>query len=254
MNLSDLIIIYLSCGAPLGVYFFVNNRNRFSPTKLWLKTILIFVLWIPFLFKLVLTKNIFSVRRFNKSFPIMDFDEEISSIVKNIEVILKQSSLDISIYEFREIFERYVGLTIVKDKHIEEALANDDFFKLSNHKNIELAKTCMIRRNRMHLSFHQTKARQDFLKLISSLSKSMVDQKNLREETYGFVKLLNDIEAQIPLTEIFGDFQQTQRDLNVNITEEKQWKTDTHKPLQDNPIPIRLRAMQATVMNLYKKD
>lgn len=254
MSISDLIIVYLALGAPLGVYFHINNRNRFSSTKLWIKTIFIFILWIPFLFKLILSKKYFTQRIYVHSNGKRDIERAIYKITKNIEALLRHTFIDVSIYEFRETFERYVGLTIAKDNHIDEDLANDDFLKLANHENIALGKTCLIRRNRKHLSFHQTKARQDFLKLIKILSKSISDQKKLVQETNEIVKLLNDFEAQSFLYEIFGDFQQTQNDLNVKTAEEKQWITDTHTPLHDNQIPIRLKAMQATAMNLYKKD
>ena len=94
MNLSDLIIIYLALGAPLGVYFNINNRNRFSPTKLWIKTIFIFILWFPFLFKLVLGKKIFTQKIYGQSNGKKDIEKEIYRVIKNIEALLRHTFIE----------------------------------------------------------------------------------------------------------------------------------------------------------------
>jgi hypothetical protein len=37
MNLIDFFIIYLACGAPFGVYYFLQHRGGLDSRLLWLK-------------------------------------------------------------------------------------------------------------------------------------------------------------------------------------------------------------------------
>ncbi|MEO6588731.1 MAG: hypothetical protein ABIP06_05335, partial [Pyrinomonadaceae bacterium] len=59
MNLFDAIIIYLACGAPFGVYYFVNHR--LLNNRVFFKTVLILLCWLPFailLFQRHITKKL----------------------------------------------------------------------------------------------------------------------------------------------------------------------------------------------------
>ena len=53
MNWNDLIIIYLACGAPFAVYYYLQNRNLNEKNYLYLKTLFRFLVWIPDAFRLV---------------------------------------------------------------------------------------------------------------------------------------------------------------------------------------------------------
>src|SRR5688572_11288031 len=116
MNLRDLLIIYLACGAPFGVYYFLQNRNRIETKFLWLKSLLRFVVWIPFAFRMI-ARNSFLTKLYNDSFDKLTETDlktelEIEEIKKSLErMVSAAAALPFSIYEFREAFDRYVGLS-----------------------------------------------------------------------------------------------------------------------------------------------
>ena len=179
MNFFDIFIIYLACGAPFGVYYFLNHRNQQPHT--FIKTILISLFWIPFAFGLLqkyvtkqLPNSIFSKK--------VDFrDEEIQETKKHLEDIFMKNKFDISVFELREIFDRYIGLTesiLNQDDLIE---SNSEFFEIAGNENAALAAKCYERRNRKLLFFHQTLAGQDFLKMISEFILRFPDQCGNRE-------------------------------------------------------------------------
>ncbi len=162
MNQIDLIIIYLACGAPFAVYYFLQNR-RLRYTKLfWIKTTFAFILWLPLAAQLFWNKFSF----FHSQFFLVNKEKSISSLQKQIEAILIESDSQISIYNFREVFERYAGLTKANsDKNNKISDSEKEVFRISENANIELAAICQHRRNRKKLFFHHTLARQDFLRL-----------------------------------------------------------------------------------------
>jgi hypothetical protein len=53
MNLTDFLIIYFACGAPFGVYYFLQNRSDSVSSKLWLNAFFTFAFWIPIAFRLL---------------------------------------------------------------------------------------------------------------------------------------------------------------------------------------------------------
>lgn len=262
MRVTDFIIIYFACGAPFGVYFFTSNKNMPSNRKLWLKSFFVFVFWFPFFLGFIYKKDLFgkflgftkienTVR--NTGFEINE--KKIFSIQKSLEQIIKRSGIDISIYQFRNVFERYAGLTLALNDQIEVTSNNESVFGVAGHSNIELAQICQNRRNRKHLSFHQINALEDFLKVIRQLSFFKVDDFELRKLSIEFVEILGDERAVKRLVEIFDYNQQTQKKESVKRAEEKLWKTAQHEQVHANRLPIRLKAMHAlATMNLRKKD
>ena len=75
-----------------------------------------------------------------------------------------------SILEFREVFERYVGLTaetLVNDGEIASPFGE---IMPDSDENEKLNGICLNRRNRRQLEFHQIRARNDFLTFAAELS------------------------------------------------------------------------------------
>jgi hypothetical protein len=238
MNFNDFLIIYLACGAPFGVYYFFEKRNSLRQNRLWLRAFSVFLFWIPFAL-LILVRNNKKPKPYVKEFAeIQSLDAEpenkIFTIQKEFEKILLKSNLNISIYEFREVAERYIGLTLAKqneEHNTKKEKIESEIFTISSNGNNKISSICFYRRNRNRLSFHQKNARRDFLKVLDQLLSATSDKKSLDNLFYEFAKLLKDEKAQKAHLHLFGNFQQTNQNTNVKYSENEQWKTEIHKPL-----------------------
>jgi hypothetical protein len=257
MNLIDLLIIYLACGAPFGVYYFLNNRTLTDTRLLEFKTSLVFLFWMPFAL-ILLTRNV----KFR--LPVLDFGEthlvdspqekDIAPVQKEMEKILLASNLEISIYEFRETVGRYAGLTLAAQIDAAKISEHErEVFRVSEKNNTELGSICLNRRNRKRLFFHQNEARRDFLYLIGQLFEFNSGEPKLEFLSIKFVRLLKDTEAENNLEKIFAHSKQTQTRLSVKKSEKDLWKPEKHRPSPTQPISPRLQTLNQT-MNLRRKD
>ncbi len=258
MNLIDFIIIYLACGAPFGVYYFLQSRNETESPVIWLKIFLTFFFWIPFAFLLVRqflvsNKNLQSNYYLTPAFEARD-EGNIYLIQKEIEKKFSESRLEFSLFEFRETLERYVGLTLANQETFTKVSEQEkEIFRIAENSNIELAANCLHRRNRKLLAFHQTEARQDFLQLIRKLSGSMTDKKNLENLAIDFVRLLKDKQALNSLEKIFATNLQTDILPSVLHGEKDLWNPQEHKLLRAQPNSTHFQAIRATTA-LRRKD
>ncbi len=139
MNSLDFLIIYLTCGAPLGVFYFLQNRKAQNDNQFWLKTFFTFIFWFPFGLRLLrnhINKKFFAGKRiFSKS---EKKETEIFLFQKQFEEILQKSKLQISIFEFREAIERYVGLTLAKNfENTKTTETEKEIFWIGNAENAE---------------------------------------------------------------------------------------------------------------------
>jgi hypothetical protein len=258
MNLRDLIIIYLACGAPFGVYYFLQNRNLPETKFLWLKSLFRFVCWIPFAIQMVARKSLFTklyTNGFDKNAGSDAKKEvEIDEIKKYFEVIIHEKRFPFSIYEFRETFERYVGLTLEMQNDDQEISTSEkEIFRITNHTDKKLAEICLNRRNRKRLSFHQKFARRDFFEVFQQLTDKSDEPQNLFDRTLKLVKLLNDFEAQKIVDKLFKESLQTQQKSNVNNLEKELWNSEKLKPSPETKISVNMKALTATA-NLSRKD
>ena len=257
MNAIDLLIIYLACGAPFAVYYFSANRTPIVTRWLCFKTSLIFLFWIPFALLLLSRSGNFrlSVLDFAENHSVDSSQEkDIFSVQKEMEKILLTSNLEISIYEFRETVERYVGLTLAVQIDAAKISEHErEVFRISEKNNIELGSICLNRRNRKRLSFHQNQARKDFLFLIGQMLEFHSGETKLEFLSMKFVRLLKDAEAENELEKILANSKQTQTRHNVKKSEKDLWKPERHKPLPAQPISPRLQTLNQT-MNLRRKD
>jgi hypothetical protein len=258
MNLVDFIIIYLACGAPFGVYYFLQSRNKTESPIIWLKIFLTFFFWIPFAFLFVRQflasdENLHSNYYLTSAFEVKD-EGNIYLIQKEIEKKFSESRLDFSLFEFRETLERYVGLTLANQETFTKVSEREkEIFRIAENSNIELAANCLHRRNRKLLAFHQTEARQDFLQIIRKLSGSMTDKKNLESLAIEFVRLLNDKQAQNSLEKIFTANLQPDIPPSVLQREKDLWNPQEHKLLHAQPNSTHFQAMTTTTA-LRRKD
>ncbi len=205
MKISDLVVIYFSAGAPVAVYFYLQNRARSNQKNLWLETVLTLLFWIPsavrFFFKgEFLRGDIFPVRPIEIS-PRTEREDNLYRLQKRFEKIMQTSDWGCSIFEFRETLERYVGLTLASETSARDA--NEEFFSAAQCENPALAARCFERRNRQRLHFHKASARRDFLQTLARLSDAVSDERELAGYAREFVKTLNDREAEKAVAKIF---------------------------------------------------
>jgi hypothetical protein len=252
MNLIDFLIIYLACGAPFGVYFFLQNRKKFSVRKLWLKSFLTVFVWIPYAFNLLhhfTTKKIQTRQKREKAL----LDERLAGIQKLILDLHFESSSKISSFEIREVFERYAGLTMVCNfENNAPSQTEKEIFRISLRQNPELGASCLHRRNRERLLLHQIQARKDFLQIIRELMISVFDTDELRNLVIEFVETIGDFEAQNLVKESLLGTLQNDSNSNVQQLENEVWKSNEHKPLPIKTTPVHLQVLTATATP--KKD
>jgi len=256
MNFFDFLIIYLACGAPVSVYFYFQNRRLYFK-QLWLKTILNLIFWIPLFVQLILKSRIrdkFSKINFKSKINPDAKNNRIQTLKREIENILSACDLEISIYEFREVFERFAGLTTASLNNKTKPYKHErEFFGIAGFKNQELSAECLHRRNQKRLYFHQTEAEKDFLQMIAVIAGSIDKPADLSRSTIEFVKILNNRGAQIALTKIFDAELQTERKNPVIDLEKDLWMPEPRKPQPANQISMRLRAINETA-KLSAKD
>ena len=240
MNWIDFTIIYLACGAPFAVYYFLQNKTVGSSVS-WLLNCLVLLLWLPFAIFL-LTKNrqnFFSFNFFNKSLTTTENGQQIYLYQKQIEKVLLESDLDISIFDFRETAERYAGLTLAAQCEPGKDWGQE-IFRVSGAEQLELGTICLQRRNRKRLAFHQSEARRDFLQIIERLTVSISDAKILEHSTLETVKLLKDATALEALEKMFARNLQTGKLPSVEYSENDLWNPQEHKPLHAKTLSHRL--------------
>lgn len=153
----DLVIIYLACGSPLGVYQITAERAPRSTVD-WARVAAVFIFW-PVFAVLLLTSRIFAP-------PGLDHDR-LDHIRREIEKIAFASFTMTRLFEFRETFNRYSGLAEIGNAKPGKPAANE-LFEAVGHNNKALAARCIARRNRTKLMFHKTRARDEFANLISA--------------------------------------------------------------------------------------
>ncbi len=179
--LINLIIIYFACGSPIGVYRITRTAHLRSPRQA-AAVGAYFILW-PIFAPAILRRSLL-VQELN-------IERAIASLCRAMEKIVFAGNPTISVFEFRDVFARYTGLTMAINR--ETANSPNDLFKIAKHKNPALASTCLNRRNRKRLLCHQTQARKEFFDLISDLSLSRENGKEFAKLSLQLARLLHDI-------------------------------------------------------------
>lgn len=250
MNLVDLLIIYLTWGAPFGVYYFFQNRNYSTSIKLVFQSILVALIWIPYAIRLL---HSFVTKKFrnNEFADNNQTDSIVNEIERKFAEIIHEETSIISIYEFRETFERYLGLAKAAST---EVIENDaELYQITNHENKKLASEILSRRNRSRLNAHHILARRDFLRMIEKIDSTFSAKEKIRTLAFDFVKILNDVEAQKQLHKIFENPTQSDYGFTVNDMESEVWNPNETKQLPTPRKALNFRTISATATTL-KRD
>jgi hypothetical protein len=205
MNSTDIIIIYLAIGLPFGVHFYLKNRFNENSS---LKSLVVTLIWIPYSIKL------FQNRITNKLIN-SEFDVKlgiVSEKQKNLERILLKNNSETSLFEFREIIERYVALSLSLNE-VEESFGENkrELFRISKSPNIELSAICLNRMNQYKLRNHQSNARKDFVNLINKIIVENVGENTILANVVSIANELNDSTLLYSLNEITSKTFQNQK-------------------------------------------
>lgn len=154
MGFFDIFIVYLAFGAPFAVFDYLQRNNL-------LRAFGVFLFWPPTAFRLL-------SRRFRSGSAHTDVDPELDARAKKVFAKLqKEMGGEIGAIEFRDTFDRYVGLSleICRDEHPFETKSSE-LLRVSGRENSPAASASLNRRNAVRLARHHTDARERFLELI----------------------------------------------------------------------------------------
>lgn len=243
MNLVDFIFLYFAFGAPFGVLYYFENSNQKPVNYLSLRSFLTSIIWLPFAIKIFRSK-IFKQRRGAKPdsdhlCSLQKLKPPIFRFQAELEELYLRSKSNVSIYEFRETIERYIGLTVANQKvECITGSADDGNAHLNNlvGGNSEVFQACLLRRNHKLLSYHLNLARREFFDILGEMRNLVADRENLRQLSSEFVVVLNDFEAHKLISSTFAGSPQIENDLLVNVSENEIWTTDKIKRSRENQV------------------
>jgi hypothetical protein len=242
MNLSDFIIIYLACGSPVAVWFYFNNKDT---ANVWSKSLFAGLGWIIFVFQFI-QKSLSN--QFQKPEKISD----VRQIQKRIETMLPEQ---ISIFEFREIFDRYIGLTLAEQDSLKDTLKlNNAFSAQFNSRNKEISAKCLQRVGRKKLKSHQTYSRKDFLQTIREISEQIVEPLEFLKLNLVFVTILNDHEAEVKVEEINSELLQIISVKSVKLKEVELWNNEKLKLPTIEQTNFHLTNTKPQIIRMTTKD
>jgi hypothetical protein len=239
MKLSDFIIIYLACGAPFAVFYFLQHRREKNSLLVYLKTLCLVFVWIPYAIWLLhesVTKYLLKREAVKNSAvgTLENFEKGFSKFVF-------ETDGEISVFDFREVFERYTGLTLAKNSA--ESIppkSSEEIFRVALRQNIKLGAQCLHRRNLKRIESHQDGARHDFVNLVFDLKQIVPETEELGKLSFELVKFLNDDQAAEDLRKVYAWNLQNETACPVGQTGEDLWTTGEHKQSTANRVPLHL--------------
>jgi hypothetical protein len=241
MNYLDFIILYLTCGAPFSVEYFLRRRNSLTFKKRFLKTFLILLFWLPYSFR-ALGRFVKKRKKIRLNFfPVKEavfFDEKrIQNIQKKMENLSLFTNQKYSLFEFRDLYNRYKGLVL--ESQIESKVPSDaeqEFFIVSSGSNSNVSAICLHRRNQFRLSNHLKKAREDFLAFLNEIFQTefQYDKACLILQIFDLAVLLNDLEMQSKLQQNFTVIFPDNANSAANFDQRELLKKETRPELQTN--------------------
>jgi len=194
MNVTDLIIIYLACGSPFGLHPITKRKPAPSGID-WVSVISSFVLW-PLFAAALIAKQIFP----NAERAEAEIHNRTEEIRLDIERLAFSGQPISSLFEFREVFYRFVGLSVASNAVSKRS--PDEIFEISGHANKSLASRCLARRNSKRLAFHQERVSSEFADLISQISALSPVAEEIVGLAVGLTDDLGDISAKQRISDL----------------------------------------------------
>lgn len=94
---------------------------------------------------------------------------ELKKLLTKVESVAHIGLQTITLFEFRSIFERYIGLAVAISAP-DQASEVAEIFGVSGHPNPETASACLARKAVNKLNYHFAQARCDFIDAVDGLS------------------------------------------------------------------------------------
>ncbi|MEP6849847.1 MAG: hypothetical protein ABI999_13405 [Acidobacteriota bacterium] len=232
MKISEAIIIYLAIGAPFAVNNFLRaGKDRIS--KGILHALLAFLLWPIYAISLTqrvkMTKPDQNVSSLESNVLDARVDKKVGAVTSALEMFLNDSLPAMSVLEFREVLYRYTGLTFALSSEASDRPNSFSMLILPGSENHDLNGICMNRRNRKCLEAHRSRARNDFLALVSEVA--AVDGKHsaFADLAFELARIVADTEACSEIETIRRQSEQIVVPEGVNIVEKEVWHSPTPK-------------------------
>jgi hypothetical protein len=171
MTLTDILIIYLTFGAPLGVYKYLQNRAM-SRRRRILYSLSTFVFWVPAAVQIVYLyfRNAYSGDGFVSKQDLDVTEKRLAEISEALRLELIGFGGAAGVHDVRETIDRYVGLAAAARKDGGVTAVGWDFFTAAGRRKHDLAQRCLMRRNLRRLERHHTQASRDLVYLLEEAS------------------------------------------------------------------------------------
>jgi hypothetical protein len=170
MTVSDILIIYLTFGAPIAVYKYLQSRDL-SLARRSLMTAATFLFWIPAAVRIarLYISNAYFGDGFVSPIDLDSSDMLISTLRENVRSELVRVGAGVGMHDARETVDRYVGLTsAVRTGVVFGGSAHENLFEAAGRKKIGPGIHCMKLRNRRRLERHRDQSRKELLKLLAN--------------------------------------------------------------------------------------
>lgn len=158
MTWLDLTIIYIACGTPFAMYRIV--LSEYAPPETAVRSVWAGVLW-PFVGAKGVVKRLrYASRSLSRS--------KLETIRREIETLLAAEAPDLNVFEFRDVFDRFAGLTLIP-RSMTHASA-EILFQLAAGENSRTNEACLLRNQHAKIRRHAAAARSELLEYITRSS------------------------------------------------------------------------------------
>lgn len=252
MGFTDFLIIYLACGAPFGVYHFVQNRKTSGLGRSLSGAFLRFVFWIPFAVAMVVRRsslaNLYTLGFDGVTNSDSKRSREISSIRRRIED-LAAANTDLSVFDCREVVERFIGLSEeLQNVRTESVSTEAEIFAVAGHPNKAVASACLRRQVKRKLEFHLELARRDLVSVADAAGDGAAA--NLRDE---IDRLDAFFASPYGAVEIRSRTLQNQPRKHVSRVESELWPVTQQQLPNDTKVSLSMNSI-AVATKLSSKD
>lgn len=225
MNPSEAAVIYFSIGAAVGAhYFFKADRIERRRRSVRAKVMTVVFFWPAYsiyaAFNSLIKEDLLGYFASAASSDSKNI-AEIRCAQKNLEALLPGGSETNGLYAWREILDRYSGLSLADAVPFEP-----QSFEFLQYARSPVQKTqviCLNRRNRERLTLHRNSARNEFLTSFAHLLTIADNPDKAGLAAVEFAKLLNDDEAAIRIEQLVADLKQTRLAMPVRELENRTW-------------------------------
>lgn len=222
MTILDFLIIYLACGSPFAVHSLVT-RNEGDRRSKYMAAVANVFLW-PWTAVRLIHVFFRSLDSDSDSRSIHQRDLDLARIRSSLENAAAERSDSRTVFEFRDVFQRYSGLSLGCEVMLGTRPAGE-IFEITSHPDPSVASACLDRKNLSRLQMHRDHARQDFIGMILRINGDDQASGPLLDSAVKAAELARDTDGVRAMRSLFGI-----SDNYVEITREAEPVVDLWKP------------------------